>query len=121
MSVDEVAVLRAAGLESAAKVIEAARAGQVAAQPPAAPPAAGDPAPAGVPAPAALPPQVQALGAGLAAGTMPGTPPGNELTVDQWESLPQPERLERMDELDRALASEGAPDRPGYGHWKAGR
>jgi hypothetical protein len=37
MSVDEVAVLRAAGLESAAKVIEAARAGQVAAQPPAAP------------------------------------------------------------------------------------
>jgi hypothetical protein len=45
MSVDEVAVLRAAGLESAAKVIEAARAGQVAAQPPAAPAASAEPTP----------------------------------------------------------------------------
>jgi hypothetical protein len=54
MSVDEVAVLRAAGLESAAKVIEAARAGQVAAQPPAAPEA---PAPTPAPVEAETPGQ----------------------------------------------------------------
>jgi hypothetical protein len=45
MSVDEVVVLRAAGLEAAAKVVEAARAGQVAAQPPAAPAAPAEPTP----------------------------------------------------------------------------
>jgi hypothetical protein len=101
MSVDEVAVLRAAGLEASAKVIEAARAGQVAAQPP---------APA---APAELTPgQVYAAeqaAAQVAAGAAyPGGPPAPAgkaplQNLDEWEALPRAERLTRMDEADALL------------------
>ena len=77
----------------------------------------------GQPANAAIAPQVQAQAAEIAATVAAtGQPPGGELTVDDWEALPEPQRLARMDELDAALARDAGPDpRSNYGHWKAGR
>jgi hypothetical protein len=99
---DEVALLRAAGLEAAAKVIEAARAGQAAAQPLVAPeaPAVTTPAPAPeIPAAPLVPAPV------AAAQQLPQPPPGKAplQTVDEWEALNEREQLERMDELDVLL------------------
>ncbi len=95
---DEVAVLRAAGLETAAKLIEAARAGQVAAQPPTAPAAPAEPTPGQL---YAAQQQVQVA----AAPQGPPPPPGKAplTSVEDWEALGQNDQLARMDELDVIL------------------
>lgn len=102
MPVDEVATLRAAGLESAAKVIEAARAGQVAAQPPATleAPVAAAAAPAvapEIPAAAAVPAPV----AEAAQQQGPQPPLGKvPLTVADLSTISQAEAVARMDEVE---------------------
>jgi hypothetical protein len=94
MSVDEVAVLRAAGLESAAKVIEAARAGAVEAQPT---PRDG----ADLLRDAGAEDAALALEASRAAAQAAEQPSG--LTKEQLDSMSRDEVLARMDEVDEAL------------------
>jgi hypothetical protein len=102
MSVDEVAVLRAAGLESAAKVIESARAGQVAAQPPAAPEALAAP----VPTPAPVAPEIPAaplVPAPVAAAERGPQPPAGRVpltSIADVDALSRDEMVARMDEIE---------------------
>jgi hypothetical protein len=74
---DEIAILRATGHEEAAKILEAMRVGEVAAQPPAQPEAPAAPE------------------------ATPGEAPLQ--TIEEWEALPQREQLERMGEVDVLL------------------
>jgi hypothetical protein len=110
---DEVAVLRAAGQEQAAQMLEAFRAGQASALPPATPetPAADTPAEPAVPSPTPEIPAAPLVPAPVAAAEAqrgPQPPAGKAplQTVEAWEALPQEERLARMDEVD-ALLLEG--------------
>jgi hypothetical protein len=101
MSVDEVATLRAAGLEAAAKVIEAARAGQVAAQPSATPVA-----PAAAPAPPASPeiPSAEVPAAAVGAATPAA---GQEFTLADYDRMSPDKQREfaLTDEGDAAITA----------------
>lgn len=107
---DEVAILRAAGQEQAAQILEASRAGAVAAQPPAIPPQVRAPEAVAPPAPVqvalAAPeipaaPMVPAPVADAVAQRGPQPPPGKApLTIADLSTISQGEAVERMDEIE---------------------
>jgi hypothetical protein len=99
---DELTVLqaRAAAEETKAKVLEAERTAEVAAQPPATPATPAAP----VPGAAAVPAEVAALAPAVGPQPPPGKAP---LTAADLDGMSQAEAVERMPEID-ALLKAGA-------------